>query len=193
MALVVEDGSGQVDAQSYLSVADFKSFALTNYAVTDPVADDAIEQALRRASRYLDGRYRYRWLGIRTNGREQGLEWPRRGVVLSSPYTLPSSPYTYGYFPPVEWPALSWTIAEDEVPREVKDATAEAAIRELASPGSLTPDRTPARQVLQQTVGPITTVYANVAATRPIVTVIDEILAPLLNRTSAFSGSLVRA
>jgi len=188
MALVTENGTGLVGAESYVSVADWKTYALKNYAVTDTVADDAIEQALRRSTRYIDGRYRNRFLGYRTSAYTQALEWPREAVVLNWLPEGASYAYWLGYNA-----VAGQILANNAIPQMLKDAVAEAAIRELANPGSLTPDRTPARQVLQQTVGPITTVYANVAASRPIVTVIDEILAPLLSRTSAFSGSLVRA
>src|SRR3954464_8648987 len=173
MALVTENGTGLVGSETYGSVADFKSHALKNYAVTDTVADDAIENALRRSTRYIDGRYRNRFLGYRTSAYTQALECPREAVVLN---WLPEGA---GYADWLGYNAVAGQIlANNAIPQMLKDAVAEAAIRELANPGSLTPDRTPARQVLQQTVGPITTVYANVAASRPIVTVIDEILAP---------------
>ena len=188
MTLSVEIGAGSATSESYLSVADFKTYALSNYAVTDTVADDAIEQALRRATRYVDGRYRHRFLGYRTFAFSQALEWPREGVVLN---WLPEGA-TYAYW--LGYSAVAGQIlANNVIPQMLKDAVSEAAIRELADPGTLTPDRTPARQVLQQTVGPITTVYANVATTRPVVTVIDEILSPLLSKISSYSGSLVRA
>lgn len=187
MTLTVETGAGLANSQSYLSVADFKSYAFANYAVTDPVSDEAVEQALRRATRYIDGRYRTRFSGYRTLAYTQALEWPREGVVLD---WLPTSGYLHLYNYNSGAVLL---LANNIIPQQLKDAVAEAAIRELASPKSLTPDRKPSGQVLVQTVGPISTTYANVADARPIVTVIDELLTPLLLRKSALSGSLTRA
>lgn len=187
MTLIVETGAGLSGAESYLSVADFKLYSLANYAVTDPVSDEAVEQALRRATRYIDGRYRARFAGYRTLAYSQALEWPREGVMLN---WLPESGYyhLYGYNS-----GATLLLANNIVPQQLKDAVAEAAVRELASPNSLTPDRKPSGQVLVQTVGPISTTYANVPDTRPIVTVIDEILSPLLSRRSALSGIALKA
>lgn len=187
MSLIVETGAGLTGAESYLSVADFRLYVVSRYGASDPVPDDEIEQALRRATRYIDGRYRHRFLGYPSDPYVQSLEWPRVGVVLQ---WLSAAGYFYGFgYNTPNGLILSNTI----VPQQIKNATAEAAIRELASSGSLTPDRNPSRQVIQQVVGPISTTYANVADARPIVTVIDELLAPLLSATSAYSGSLVRA
>lgn len=172
MALVVEDGSGLVNADAYLSVAEFKAYVLKNYSVTDPVTDEDIEQAIRRATRFIDGHYGSRFFGYRVES-TQSLMWPRGGVW--------------------QFATTAFILEDDVVPQRVKDATAEAAIRELASPGSLTPDRVPSKQVLQRTVGPITTVYANVAATRPVVTVIDELLAPIVSGVGSSTQFLQRA
>jgi len=191
MPLIVETGAGLANAESYISVADFKAYWLRNYAVSAPTTDEAIEQALRRATRYIDGRYRDRFTGWRTTAVTQALEWPREGVSLYAPagwgqYWGGFASSGYGYSSGV-------VLGNAVIPQQLKDATAEAAIRELTSPGSLTPDQVPSKRVLRQAVGPISTEYANTTDTRPIVTLIDELLAPLLSRQSALSGSLARA
>jgi len=188
MALTTETGAGLANAESYLSVADFKAYRLAHHAVTEPTTDEAIEQALRRATRYIDGKYRDRFTGWRTTAITQALEWPRDGVVIigvSAGWGVHYSAY-YGYPGGV-------ILGNTVIPQQLKDATAEAALRELASPGSLTPDQIPSKRVLRQAVGPISTEYANTTDTRPVVTLIDELLAPLLSRQSALSGSLARA
>jgi hypothetical protein len=73
------------------------------------------------------------------------------------------------------------------VPREVEHATYEAALREAANPGSLSPDFVASRQVIKQKVGPLERTFADATdaggiPTRPVVTVIDEILAPVTRR-----------
>lgn len=73
MALIVEDGSGKVDAESYVSVADCAAYA-TAHGLTFAGDEPAKEARLRRATQYLDAQYAYK-------GEEQtdaqALAWPR--------------------------------------------------------------------------------------------------------------------
>lgn len=145
-------------------------------------SDDARIGALVRATDYIDGRYRVllasgRWSsmfpGVRTAGRGQPNEWPRTGAS------------DYDGDP----------IQPDEIPEEVERATYEAALRELASPGSLSPDFISSEAVTREKVGPIEVTYADAPVAgqlpnRPVIPAIDEILAPLL-RTPAV-GPAVR-
>ncbi|AVY67168.1 DnaT-like ssDNA-binding protein [Xanthomonas translucens] len=132
--------------------------------------------ALVRGTDYVDGRYRVllpsgRWAsmfpGVRTAGRGQPNEWPRTGAV------------DYDGDP----------IQPDEIPVEVECATYEAALRELVKPGSLSPDFVSSALAVRKKVGPIEVEYSDKTVegnvpNRPVVTVIDEILGPLL-RTPA--------
>lgn len=75
MSLIVEDGTGLEDAESYVSVADadayHSAFGNTDWAaLTTPLK----EQALRKATQYLDARYTFR--GDKTNI-VQALSFPR--------------------------------------------------------------------------------------------------------------------
>lgn len=131
--------------------------------------------ALVRGSDYIDQRYRGAAMGgcagpsfpgKKAGGRAQPLEWPRTGAV------------DRGGDP----------IAADEVPVEVERAAYEAAYRELLEPGSLSPDYIPAQLVTREKVGPIEVSYSDKAGgagdnpMRPVTTVIDEILGPVLLR-----------
>lgn len=137
--------------------------------------------ALVRASDYVDARYRVklrsgRWVsmfrGSRAGGRAQGVEWPRTGATDYE----------------------GNAIAEDVIPAEVLNATYEAALRELASPGSLSPDFVPSSQVTKEKVGPIEVTYADGTSTagtspnRPVIPMIDEIIAPLIYRPADYPG-----
>ena len=157
MTLTVTAGSA--DADSYVSLADAKSFwDDVGFAYGD-YSDTQIEQALRRATRWLDGRYRRSFPGERTNGRTQALEWPRSSVV------------------DVDGNA----VASDAIPREIADATAEAAKREVAGT-TLSPDVTLADAVKRERVGPLETEYAgipSVSAQRPTILAVEEILSAL--------------
>ena len=125
---------------------------------------DAAEAALIRASVWLDGTYGARWPGQRADA-EQYLAWPRINAT----------------------DAEGFALADDVVPRAVEHATYEAALRELAAPGSLSPDYTPAQGVKSETVGPISVTYRDGTGTqwRPIASAVDDILASLIGRRSS--------
>lgn len=164
MTLVVEDGSGDPLAESYNSLEEIATYAAAHgltFVVGSP--EDAAEAAARRATTYIDGIYRNRFPGTRTNGRGQALQWPRTDAEDVD----------------------GEEIEDDEVPAEIKAAHCEVAIRELASPGSLSPDYVAATQVAREKVGPIEVEYREAyggESVRPCVQIVEDILAGLLGR-----------
>lgn len=167
----------------YGTLAEADAYHLERGNAAWPVASaENREAALVRGSDYIDQRYRWqltsgRWQtmfpGERTLGRDQAREWPRTGAA------------DYSGNP----------IAADAIPIEVLHGTFEAALRELLSPGSLSPDFIPGGQVIREKVGPVEIGYAepklgpNMVPNRPIVPMIDEIMAPLTFRP--YSGPAV--
>lgn len=159
------------DFYGSVQAADAYHAARGNTAWT---GDDMAKQAaLIRASAYIDGRYRKqfpsgRWEslfpGAKTEGRGQIREWPRTDAVDYTGAALPA----------------------DKEPIEVEYAAYEAALRELAAPGSLSPDFVASSLIKSEKVGPLETTYAvpeantGAAASRPVITIIDEIIAPVL-------------
>jgi len=125
-----------------------------------------------RGSDFVDQKYRKQpgacgepsFPGTKTGGRAQDREWPRTGAVDSEGHAIP----------------------DNVVPIEVERASYEAAYRELLEPGSLSPDFVPGQFVTKEKVGPIEVGYAGPQdgddgnPMRPVVTVIDEILGPVL-------------
>lgn len=172
MALIVEDGTGMEDAQSFISVADADTYhvARGNQSWAGASTEQK-EQALIRATSYIDAKYGRRWAGSRTYGRDQALSWPRSDVIDGD----------------------GIEIEDDEIPREVRDATAEVALRELLSPGSLTPDVVPSERVVSETVGPISTKYADpgdaVEAVTPQIPYVEQLLENLIESQGG-SGSV---
>ncbi|MNQ69576.1 hypothetical protein D3C85_841840 [compost metagenome] len=77
MTLIIEDGTGKPDAESYASAADLVMYA-GKFGVTIPADEPAQEALLRRAALAMDG---MKWKGRKSNS-EQALSWPRRGVEL---------------------------------------------------------------------------------------------------------------
>jgi hypothetical protein len=78
--LIVEDGTGKPDAESYLSVDDANAYfaKFGNPAWSGEVPD--LERALRRATQYLDSEYRFKGSKLTTT---QALEWPRDSYTMS--------------------------------------------------------------------------------------------------------------
>ena len=93
MAIVVEDGTGLANSTSYASVADFKDYhdcRGNDYALLG-AGDPEIEQALVRATDYIDKRFGVRFKGIKGSA-DQALEWPRTGATDNNGYTLSGLP-----------------------------------------------------------------------------------------------------
>lgn len=189
MALVVEDGTGKADAESYTSVAAFKAWADAWGVSYAAYADSAIEQSARRSTRYIDGKFRNRFPGTKVKGRSQALEWPR--------YVAPSVDQTTEDLPLSDWLTNLLTITSTEVPVEIIEATHHAMKRDLVSPGALSPDVTPGKIKTEVAVeGAISVKYGTAASAvdtmRPIVTDIEEVLAPIIYPKNCFSGSVAR-
>jgi hypothetical protein len=110
------------------------------------------EQALRRATDFMVARYRLKWEGYRTSP-AQSLDWPRQCVVIEG-----------------------WTLPTNHIPRDIKRACAELALKASAAP--LVEDATQA--VIQETVGPITTRYDPNSPSVIRYTQVDMMLAPYL-------------
>jgi len=87
MALIVEDGSGLANSQSYVSEEDAREYA-AGRGVELPADDSAISPMLISAMDYLEAQ-RARFQGTKTHPGVQALQWPRTGVTLDCSYLLP--------------------------------------------------------------------------------------------------------
>jgi hypothetical protein len=137
MAITIEDGTGLANADSYLSVADADSYHAKhgNSLDWEQKRDNPTkEEALRIATQYLDLVYLGRWRG-RQSSREQALSWPRAFVVDEEGFGRDSN----------------------VLPQELKDATAELALKQLTESGGLIPDIDTNRSISTKRVkvGPI--------------------------------------
>lgn len=105
MAFLVEDGTGLEDANAYISVAFFRSYHLDRGRTADigTFSDTLVEQAIVRASDFIDKRFGRRFRGFRL-GQDQGLEWPRLSAFDNDGYLFP------------------------EIPKQIERATAEYAL-----------------------------------------------------------------
>jgi hypothetical protein len=128
------------------------------------------EGALIRASAALDGIYRPRYPGYRSNFRNQGLEWPRT-MAYDSEGIL---------------------VAGNTIPIEVIHATIEAAVRELVTPGSILPDLERGGDIRTLQAGSVRIEYGANAVPYTAFTVIDGIMSSLLGAASPYSARTAR-
>lgn len=174
MALTVETGAGLAAADAFVSVADCDTYH-TGLGNSDWAGStEAKEGAIRRATALLSSAYR--WAGLRSHGRSQALAWPRAGCVDLEGYG----------------------IASDAVPREIVSACCEIALREIVTPGAMTPDVVAADAVKREKVGTLEVEYVGTASSatahRPTILRVDELVAPFLaSQASGLFGRVERA
>lgn len=131
MPLVVEDGTGKADADSYHTVAGFKIYCDDRGMSYSGHSDTDIERALRQGSFYIDTAFRFK--GNR-NLASQALEFPRANLVDWSGYTITG------------------------LPVRVVRACCELAFRALSQP--LLEDLDRGGKVVSESVGSISVTYA---------------------------------
>lgn len=162
----------------YGTAAGFRIYhgARDNTLPADAADDDYITARLLKASEWIDGRYRPGFGGSKVGQREQVREWPRSAAFD-----------VYGYL-----------IASDSVPTETENATYEAALKEMDSPGVLTVDYTPPRYKSASVVGAVAVTYNTFNGVLDLQThfmIVDQILSPILTGravVSSLSGSVSR-
>lgn len=163
MSLIVEDGSGLANAESYISVTDANTYH-SNLGNTSwgLLTDTVKEQLLRKATNYMVQIYRLDWAGIRKND-TQSLDFPR--------YLVPK--YDNG--------AMYSYYDENSVPKEVKDACCEFALK--ANSATLDPDID--RLTKREKIGSLEVEYDN---TRGVpykrYRAMDNLLYPLMKPTT---------
>lgn len=154
MALIVEDGTGLANAESYVSVAYADAyFTARNNANWD--GNDAHKEGLLRiATEYLDANYGQRFKGIK-NTEAQALQWPRFGVCVD------------GY-----------DIGNDVIPVEVMRATCELALRQNHNTDGIQPDLS--QTVKREKIDVIEVEYSEYSPQSPQYKQVDSLLAKYL-------------
>lgn len=152
MALIIEDGSGYSNAQSYVSTSDLIAYS-TLYGLTTPSNP---EVAIMHAMRYLEGAFFDRWVGYKKT-EEQALSWPRAYAARRD----------------------GWAVSESEIPKDVKDAVCVLAIK-YGTSSDLLPDMTAANRTKKEQIGPIMVQYADNALAYTVYRDVEFILTSLL-------------
>ncbi len=157
MALIVEDGTGLLNSNSYNSLDELKAYALARGA-TLPADDEDIEVLAIQATDYTES-LRDKYQGKRVS-RTQSLQWPRIGVVLDDE-----------------------EIPANEIPIELKNGHAQATIEAYTT--DLMPNASAA--VKKEKVDVIEVEYADSSTSSFGLTKVDSILEPLFSYSSGFS------
>lgn len=159
---VVEDGSGKVDANSYLSDTDADQYWDNHGAPANWTGSTAVQkqEALRLATQYLDARYGVLWLGDRTN-QGQALDWPRMSVDDDI-----------------------YVRESDKLPQELKDACAELALKVRNGDTLLAEIAAEDQEVVQESVkaGPVaeSKTYKSSKSSGKRYPLVESLLRPLL-------------
>lgn len=164
----------------YGTLAGFKAYWMARGdPVTAATSDDDILVNLLMASEWIDAAFVSQFAGYKVGLRAQIREWPR-GAVLD----------VNGYY-----------VANDVPPREIENATYEAAKRNIVSPGIFFKDYTPSKYKSVSISGAIAVEYnnfnTNAESIQTQFPAIVAILAPILTAAgvggfSSLSGSMVR-
>jgi hypothetical protein len=161
--LIVEDGTGKVDAESFATVAeaDARLAALGMTIWNDNMSGPEKEQALRRAAEYMEQKWRLRWKGVRSFT-TQALSWPRAQVVVED--------LLYPF---------------DAVPTAIRNANIDLALP--AAKGELIEDPKPV--VIRQKLGPLERQYDPNSLRGPRFMAQSLLVAPFLKMTQ---GTVIR-
>jgi hypothetical protein len=168
MTLIVEDGTGLLDAESLISVeeADVYHNKRGNTSWMDLSVPEK-ERRLRRANDYLTQTYRLQWKGYPV-ALDQTCDWPRIGVEVSGSYEI---------------------VGFDTIPDPVKHAVAELAYRSMS--GSLNPDQT--QRVVREKVGPMEVEYDRYSPVKTSFAAVSQYLMPYLRSgASGVNAKMVR-
>lgn len=162
MALIVEDGTGLVNANSYIAIVEARAYA-NDRGLILPAADPDLEKLLIKAMDFIEA-MAGEFQGVKTSP-NQALQWPRSDVVLD------------GY--PFDSHALPKTLKLAQ-----SQLVTDANLQDLMPSGS-------GKEVVSEKVDVIEIQYAQSGSTnpQPIFTKAKALLKPLLKR-NLFDGAL---
>lgn len=159
--MIVEDGTGKPDANSYASVAFADAyFAARGNTDWAALATGAKESALILGTDYIEATYSQAWKGQKATA-EQALSWPRAYVVIDG-----------------------FDVAKNHIPPVLMNAVCELAMR--ASAGPLIEDQT--QRVVREKVDVIETQYADASDPQKRYPLVARMLAPLTQTASDSGG-----
>lgn len=148
MTIIVENGTNVANANSYLSLADIRAYALNRGVTLSPV-DATLEPMVFKSMDYIESvgaNYQGTPTYTAPDYTPQALQWPRSAILFQSMY--PNSLFPYPYFNPyydgVCYPPINSTgikpsptfgimidcvrIANNVIPQTLKDLLAQCVL-----------------------------------------------------------------
>lgn len=165
MALIVEDGSMVAGAESYASVTYANNyFILTGNEAWGDLDLSAKEQALRKATQFMQNEYFSMWQGVKRQY-TQALDWPREGVYIAGTDSL---------------------VANSIIPNEIKNAC--CLLAHKASVGALYSDKE--RSIKREKIDVLETEYFESDTNQKEYREIDALVRRYMISASASGGAL---
>ena len=161
ITITVEDGSNVANANSFVTIAEARSYAVER-GVSLSATDDDVAVQIIKAKDYLES-FANRYQGEIAN-EDQSLQWPRIDVYISgSENAFPSN----------------------AIPKQLKSAQC-ATVLAINEGVDIMPNYSASNFVTEETVGPITTKYADPTKVGivPTLTAVDSLLTPLFGSTA---------
>lgn len=140
-------------------------------------SDADLLAALLIASEWIDARYRSKFPGVQYAGRSQVRAWPRSGAVDVD----------------------GWSVDPLTVPPEIENATYEAALREIITPGSLSVDFNATKNIKSVSIdGALSVTYTGATdaySAQIVIPAVDSALSKILTGygASSIAGQSYRA
>ena len=177
MALIVEDGTGLADAESYCTLAFATGYhAARGNASWAAVATDAAKEALlRKATDFMVQAYRMRWDGYRLTA-TQALDWPRALVMRRDRVGVMSGYSANSYY------------EANVVPPEVQRACAELGLRAITV--DLAPDQ--GRVTIREKIDVLEFEYAQGSLAYTQFRAVEELLATFFGGAGKNSARVLR-
>lgn len=165
MALIVEDGSMVAGAESYVSVTYANNyFILLGNEAWGDLDLSAKEQALRKATQFMQNEYFSMWQGVKRQY-TQALDWPRENVYIAGTDSL---------------------VANSIIPNEIKNACCLLAYK--ASAGALYSDKE--RSIKREKIDVLETEYFESDTNQKEYREIDALVRRYMISASASGGAL---
>lgn len=158
--IIVEDGSNVANANSFVSITEVRDYC-TARGATLPNQDDDLAIFVIKACDYLEAQANRFQGNVANEG--QALQWPRTGVYVGSSET---------------------ELASNVIPKQLKSAQCSAVLA-LNEGVDIMPNYSASNFVTEETVGPITTKYADPTKVGivPTLTSVEALLQPLFGST----------
>lgn len=171
MSLVVEDGTGLSNAESYCTVVFATAYhaSLGHTAAWAAIVDP--EVALRLATNYMEAVWRMKWKGFRKTS-TQALSWPRTWV---------ENP---------DYPGYASYIDSNSVPTIVQQMCADLALRTVTD---LLPDLAPEAFLKKAKVGSLEVEYSGSGPPSTVYPAVALRLAPYMINAGSGQTRVARA